>query len=292
MHRKIETTNTNMKLRTILFIFCTLSIIFFNSCKRKTIEIVENDFMQNYFLTSDTTKGAITINIQTEIPSDFMNDSVMKSIRKTIVSGLYGSDYDTIPTDSLAKIYAAELIREYKLNNQPLLEKMDKKGSYSFDNEHILEGFSLLSDKIIFSYGISRYVYMGGAHGLNTRTFFNFDLKTGKKISENDIFISDFEKPLTELIKTRIIEQSKEDPEIQPILTLEDTDFWVYAIKPNGNFYITDQSINYVFNPYEIAPYYMGQTEVVLSFERLKNLFKKGNIISYLYENNESQGNK
>ena len=281
-----------MNLRTNLFIFGTLSIIFFNSCKQKTIQIVENDCVQKYYLTSDTTKGAININIQTEIPSDFMNDSVLKSIRKTIVSGLYGSDYDSISTDSLAKCYAAELIQEYKLNNEPLLEIMDKKGRYSFDNEHILEGFSLLSDKIIFSYGISRYVFMGGAHGLNTRTFFNFDLKSGKKITESDIFLTDFEKPLTELIKTRIIEQSKEDPELQPIITIEDTDFWVYAIKPNGNFYITDESINYVFNPYEIAPYYMGQTEVVLSFNRLKNLLKKDNIISYLYENNESQENK
>ncbi|HRZ95941.1 MAG TPA: RsiV family protein [Paludibacter sp.] len=273
-----------MKRRTILFIFGALTVIFFNSCKQKTIKIVQNDCAQKYFLTSDTTKGSIIINIETEIPSDFMNDTILKTIRKTIVSGLYGKDYDTIPTDSLAKRYVAELIQEYKLNNEPLLEKMNKKGRYSFDNEHNLEGFSLLSDKIIFSYGISRYVFMGGAHGLNTRTFYNFDLKTGNKITENDIFVAGFEKPLIELIKTRIIEQSKEDPELQPIITLEETDFWVDAIKHNGNFYITDESINYVFNPYEIAPYYMGQTEVVLSFERLKNLLKKGNIISYLYE--------
>ncbi len=273
-----------MKRKAILFIFGALTVVFFNSCKQKTIKIVQNDCAQKYFLTSDTTKGSIIINIETEIPEEFMNDKVLKSIRKTIVSGLYGTDYDTIPTDSLAKRYVAELIKEYKLNNEPLLEKMTKDGRYSFNNEHNLDGFSLLSDKVIFSYGISRYAFMGGAHGLNTRTFYNFDLKTGNKITENDIFITDYETPLAELIKKRIIEQSKEDPELQPIINLENTDYWIEAIKPNGNFYITDEGINFVFNPYEIAPYFIGQTEVVLSFERLKDLLIKGNIISYLYE--------
>lgn len=273
-----------MKRSTILLIFSTLTVIYFSSCKPKVIKVEENNYSQKYYLTNDTTKGAITVNIETEIPVDFINDSIMNTIRNTIISSLYGNNYDTIPTDSLACRFAAELIREYKLNNEPLLDKMGKKGNYSFDNEHNLEGFSLLSDKIIFSYGISRYVFMGGAHGLNSRIFSNFDLKTGKKITENDIFIKDFEKPLIELIKTRIIEQSKEDPELQPIISLEDTNFWVDAIKPNGNFYITDESINYVYNPYEIAPYYMGQTEVVLPFARLKGLLKTDNIISYLYE--------
>ena len=71
---------------------------------------------------------------------------------------------------------------------------------------------------------------------------------------------------------------------MHPIITLEDTDFWVYAIKPNGNFYITDESINYVFNPYEIAPYSLGQTEVIIPFYKLKGILKPNNIISHLID--------
>jgi hypothetical protein len=86
------------------------------------------------------------------------------------------------------------------------------------------------------------------------------------------------------MVKVRIVEQSFEDKSNEPILSLNDTDFWVEAIKPNGNFYITDESINYVYNPYEIAPYYMGQTEVVLPFYRLIDILKPNNVISYLIE--------
>jgi hypothetical protein len=78
------------------------------------------------------------------------------------------------------------------------------------------------------------------------------------------------------------VEQSNEDPNVETIISLDDTDYWVDAIKPNSNFYITDESINYVFNPYEIAPYYMGITEVVIPFDRLKDMLNKPSVIDYL----------
>jgi len=43
------------------------------------------------------------------------------------------------------------------------------------------KAFQLLNDERIYSYGINRYVFMGGAHGLSNVNYFNFDLRTGKK---------------------------------------------------------------------------------------------------------------
>ena len=167
-----------------------------------------------------------------------------------------------------------------------MLNELDTASSYSFNNDHNIEGFSLLNDKKIYSYGIDRYVYMGGAHGLSNRTYFNFNLETGNLITEKDIFTDNSRGAISDLIKVRIIEESKETYETgtPPIRDLDDTDFWTDSIKPNGNFYITDESINYVFNPYEIAPYYIGQTEVTLPFERIKKFLKPQNPIAYLVE--------
>jgi hypothetical protein len=169
---------------------------------------------------------------------------------------------------------------------------MDEKSLYSFNNEHILDGFSLLNDENIYSYGINRYVFMGGAHGLNTINYYNFNLKTGKLITENDLFLKNTVSKLTELIKLRIIEQSNEDKGIKPIKNLEKTDFWIDAIKPNGNFYITDESLNYVFNPYEIGPYYLGITEVQIPYERMKNILKPNATINYLIKKEKIPSSK
>jgi len=276
-----------MTKKIIPLLMSILATFLFFSCTQNIIKTQEKDLVKKYFLSNDTSKGALSVDIEVEIPFAFTNKDILKSIRTTIISNLFGDEYISHSNDSLVLLFTKDLVADYKENNEPLLSKMDKKNIYSFNNEHVVSGFSLLSDKKIYVYGIERYVYMGGAHGLETRNYYNFDLKTGKTITEKDLFKSNYGAELSELIKKRIVEESKETKDTkdtEPILTLEDTDFWADSIKPNGNFYITDESINYVFNPYEIAPYYMGQTEVSIPFNRLKNLLKPNSLISYLVE--------
>lgn len=271
-----------MKYNRIGLISCALVLIFLSSCRQKTIRTIEKADIERYYLAADTSKGALSIELNVEIPVCFDNQNVLDSIRNTIVTNLFGSEYVKVSNDSLVLKFTNDLKLEYKLTNEPILNEMDEKSLYSFNNEHILDGFSLLNDENIYSYGINRYVFMGGAHGLNTINYMNFSVKTGKQITESDIFLKNTNKKLTELIKKRIVEQSKEDEGLEPIKNLEKTDYWIDAIKPNGNFYITDESLNYVFNPYEIGPYYLGITEVSIPFDRLKNILKPNSAINYL----------
>jgi len=271
-----------MKISRKSLIILSLAVLALSSCRQKTIRTIEKSDIERYYLASDTSKGALSIELNVEIPVCFDSQKVLDSIRNNIVSNLFGLEYIQIENDSLVQKFTSDLKKEYKLTNEPILNEMDEKSLYSFNNEHILDGFSLLNDEHIYSYGINRYVFMGGAHGLNTINYFNFNLKNGKQITESDLFMKNSTKKLTELIKKRIVEQSLEDESLEPIKNLDKTDFWTDAIKPNGNFYITDESLNYVFNPYEIGPYYLGITEVRLPYERLKSILKPNSIISYL----------
>lgn len=272
-----------MKNKLIYLIICSLFI--FTACKQKTVKTIEKDFSQKSYLAADTTKGSINVDISVEMPVCLDDESILDSIRTKIITELFGPNYIKIPYDSVVKKFGNDLITEYKLNNTPLLEQLDSSSLYTFNNEHTLEGFSLINDGRIYSYGINRYVFMGGAHGLNTSNYLNFNILNGQKITESDLFVDNYIPKLSELIKIRIVEQSLEDKSKKPILNLENTDYWTDAIKPNGNFYITDESINYVYNPYEIAPYYMGQTEVVLPFYRLIEILRPNNVITYLINN-------
>jgi len=275
-----------MKKQSIMLFISILITGLFSSCIHKTVKTEEKDFTKKYYLSKDTTLGALNIDIEVEFPVAYTNKDVLNSIRSTIISNLFGEDYVSHSNDSIIQLFATDIAADYKANNAPLINKLDSSSSYSFNNEHTLSGFSLLSDKNIYAYGIERYVYMGGAHGLETRNYYNFDLKTGKIITEKDLFVANFEAALSELIKKRIIEESKEikGKDAEPILSLENTDFWTDSIKGNNNFYITDESINYVFNPYEIAPYYIGETEVTIPFNRITKLLKPNSPIAYLVE--------
>jgi len=281
-----------MKTSRINLIICTLAIISLVSCKQKTIRTIEKADIEKYYLAVDTSKGSLNLELNVEIPVCFDNKSILDTIRNTIISNLFGIEYIKYANDSIIQQFASDLKKEYILTNEPILNEMDEKSLYSFNNEHILDGFSLLNDENIYSYGINRYVFMGGAHGLNTINYYNFNLKTGKLITENDLFLKNTVSKLTDLIKLRIIEQSNEDKGIKPIKNLEKTDFWIDAIKPNGNFYITDESLNYLFNPYEIGPYYLGITEVQIPYERMKNILKPNATINYLIKKEKIPNSK
>ena len=236
-----------MKKQSILLLFSILTTTIFFSCTQKTIKTEEKDFIKKYYLSKDTTKGALSVDLEVEIPVAFANKEILKSIRAVIITNLFGEEYISHANDSIVQLFSGKLVAEYKENNGPLLDELDSTNRYSFDNEHTLSGFSLLSDKKIYVYGIERYVNMGGAHGLETRNYYNFDLTTGNLITEKDLFKSNYESELAKLIKLRIVEESKEykdEKNSEPILDLENTDYWTDSIKANGNFYITDEGIN------------------------------------------------
>lgn len=273
-----------MKKIHIYLIIISLLFLSFLSCKQKTIKTVEKHQVERYFLASDTTKGALKVDISVEIPVCYDNEAILDSIRKEIIIALFGEKYVKVSNDKIVNKFSNDIYDDYKETNEPILADFDSTMLYTLNNEHVLEGFSLLSDEKIYVYGINRYVYMGGWHGLEVKNFINFDLTNGRKITENDLFVKAYAGKLTEIIKSRIVEQSEEDDNIQPISNLEDTDYWVDAIKPNNNFYITDEGINYLFNPYEIGPYSLGQTEVIIPFYKLKGILKPNNIISHLID--------
>jgi hypothetical protein len=76
---------------------------------------------------------------------------------------------------------------------------------------------------------------------------------------------------------------------MESVADLNVFNFYEDQIVPNNNFYITPEGIVYVYNPYDIAPYSMGQTSVLLTFEKLKPILKKNNPIEYLYKNIKPQ---
>lgn len=277
------------------FIFLAISILVaatFFSCSSKTVKTEEKDFTKRLYLTNDTAKGSLNIDIEVEFPVKFRDNQILDSIRSSIISNVFGDDYIKLPDDSVIPHFVKDIYDDYVENNLPLVHQLDSGSVYSFNNEHTVSGFSLLSDQNIYVYGIERYVYMGGAHGLETRNYYNYSLRTGKLISENDLYTGNYIQNLSDLIKKRIVEQSHESGNQEPILSLEDTDYWTDSIKPNGNFYITDESINYVFNPYEIAPYSMGETEVVLPFDRIRSYLKSDSPIAYLVKKFEKTNKK
>jgi hypothetical protein len=271
---------------SILAIFAAAAYFFLKPKPVKTVATEMYSLVDSQYLsTEDTTRGILRIDMSIEIPSTYQDEKILEKIRNVVYSKLFGDFLKEKGNSEVLKQYAKALKDEYIKNNSDFAGKLLKESKLVFNNSFYLEGFSLLNDENIFSYGITREIDLGGTYPSNTRYFYNFNLKTGEVITEKDIFNDGFELELTDIIKEQIIADSKasDDDEIPSIDNFENSEYIADAIKPNGNFYINDEAICYVFNPYEIAPvYYLGETEVVIPYNKIKHLMRENNPIAYL----------
>lgn len=114
------------------------------------------------------------------------------------------------------------------------------------------------------NYNIAGSQYMfGAAHGYYYFTPFVFDLSTGCRLHEWQIFREGYEEKLSALL----LKYLEEDENYEEGILL-----WDEGIQPNDNFTLSKDGITYYFNPYEIAAYVYGLIEVSVPATDLKPL--------------------
>ncbi len=78
---------------------CVLVVLLFASCRQKTVRTIDKSDVERYYLAADTSKGALSIELNVAIPVCFDDDKVLDSIRNTIVSNLFGLEYVKFDND-------------------------------------------------------------------------------------------------------------------------------------------------------------------------------------------------
>lgn len=274
---------------SILLVIFIAAYLFFKPTSPDNVQTELRSITDKQFLTEDTTRGALSIELSIEVPVAYTKSSILDKIKSGIYLQLVGEQYLTMPEDTILPSFVAALKTEYLNNNAFVADKISKTDFLVLNNSFYMEGFSLLNDEHIFSYGILRDVDFGGNHPTRTRFFFNYNLKNGEQITEDDIFVPGYEEELTALLRAEVQRLSKENKDMPTIDSYENTSYTIEAIRPNGNFYINDEGICFVFNPYEIAPLsYAYEIEVMLSYQQLKTLMQENNPLQYLVLQHET----
>ncbi|MFN5183039.1 MAG: RsiV family protein [Bacteroidota bacterium] len=115
--------------------------------------------------------------------------------------------------------------------------------------------------------------YFGAAHPNGLMTHLNFDLKSGKVITLNDILVPNFKNALNQIGKKNLYKDYGS----------EGWDFPKGKFELNNNFSIGSSGLTFQFNPYEIGPYSAGAPAVFISYSELKTLLKSDGLLkSYI----------
>ena len=169
-------------------------------------------------------------------------------------SVLYTGEFATIEEAMVA--LADSMEREWKAE---MAEMYDPESEYkeTLQYYYTIEGSPIETDNdSILSYQTNIDCYLGGAHGSYVVWYYNFDKKTGKLLSISDVVPEDKEM----LVLLEMEDQLCKDWEAKDLDELkEKTGITMLGdLYLTNNFLLKKDSIAFLFNQYDIAPYAAG----------------------------------
>ncbi|PSJ73881.1 DUF3298/DUF4163 domain-containing protein [Sphingobacteriales bacterium UPWRP_1] len=153
----------------------------------------------------------------------------------------------------------------------------EQDASYKMSWEHEVMTNIYHNANNLLSIGFSTYSFTGGAHPNHAEAFYNFNLLTGKQVELSDIFSAGYEKRLTMLAEQKL----RKLYAIGAKTPLTEAGFFEDKFALNDNFSVSTTGIAFLFNPYEIAPYAMGEQLITIPWAEIKDMLKPGSIINW-----------
>ncbi len=124
----------------------------------------------------------------------------------------------------------------------------------------------------VFSMSCQEFTFMGGAHPNALVRLASFDARTGKRLRMPDLLAAGSEDALRAAGEKafRQVRQILDD------LPINEAGFWFEngRFQVPENFAVTADGIQFVFNPYDVAPYVMGPTEFAVPYSDIRPLLR------------------
>lgn len=197
------------------------------------------EYDSSIFLFNNDSKSAIIDKINLDINSEITSEKL--DINKL-------SDIKNILSNNMLPFY----------NDWP------GEGEYGYNYYSISEyGIDYLSEKIA---SINKYLYeyTGGAHGVHGKIYKVYSLSNGERLKIEDILIDVNDLDLLNKVKEKLLSIADEES----YFNLDEL-----SLQEN-NFYITSKGLTFTWGIYEIAPYVMGDSEVLFSIDEIMPYLK------------------
>ncbi|MBX9188512.1 DUF3298 and DUF4163 domain-containing protein [Bacteroides sp. K03] len=236
-------------------------------------------------LFGDTAKPACNLLINFAYPSKSSDELLKDTLDKYFIAACFGDKYMGEKPQEVVKQYTETYISEYRRDLEPMYleDEKDKENESSvgawYSYYKGIESHVQLYEKNLLVYRINYNEYTGGAHGIYMTTYLNFDLGLMRPLRLDDIFVGDYQEPLTDLIWNQLMADNGAKTRAE----LEDMGYGSTGeIAATENFYLNKDGITFYYNVYDITPYAMGPVIVSLPFQMLEHMLGSNPIIGEL----------
>ena len=190
-------------------------------------------------------------------------------------SGILSPDYLSLSdeklgvkaaVDSFVNVYSRSYIQDYSA-----ILKQDPEHAASLNNSYEVRTHIESHADHILNYFANIHYYGGGIHAINQNLVRNFNTRTGKLITLDDIFAPGYEEGIADLIQKALMKKYKVDNWQQLAKRYFFAGGKVYA---PDNFILGDDDITFIYCEDEIAPHAEGEIRLTISKKALKHWLK------------------
>lgn len=258
--------------------------------KKKTVEEPNNisydtiNIVEIYHLDNDSTKPSCSLQINYVAPVKFKDKEVLAKIQNELNYAFFENEgLATLAPKEASKQFAKIYIEKYKQDIESLVPSWEETHEsveyYSYYKK--LTSEVLFDNANILSYQAKMWDYRGGANSTTYYINFVFDMTTGKRLYNEDIFRNGYYKNLSQLITNDILAQNNAK-DIEELMLINGF-FGIEDLPDTNNFSVSDKGLTFIYNSSEIAPPTVGAVKVFLPFETLLPILKENSPISHLY---------
>ena len=171
----------------------------------------------------------------------------------------YSHRHGTTNLPSSLKEYINKLCDTYKAEDEEFhLNRFDHLSGHF---EYGLNG--------VINYILTEDYFGGGAHPTSNTTILCFNEDTGELITTDRLVVDSCRHKLMDKLTTRLMENVGA-PDIDSLRSLGYLDMSNMFI--SDNFKLGADSISFLYNPYDIAPYALGSTTISFAYDELKGI--------------------
>lgn len=197
-----------------------------------------------------------------------LDESLPVAAREAIQKEVAASLYAPLDVES-SQPSAASLLREVRERYEEYRSVSDATIDWTFTRE----ARRVYGTSHVVSMEISSEGYLGGAHGFKEQTLMTFDAQTGARFAVSDV-VEDAARPTLAKIVEAEFRRARRIPQSQ---TLQDAGFFILPgqeMPLSENFAITAAGLHLHYNPYEVGPYVMGETDLTVPREAVEPILK------------------
>jgi len=190
----------------------------------------------------------------------------------------FGDQYASLSPRAAVDPYIRDMSSEYTIQDQ-YSQEMSQEDLNELKSDLRLSTKVDYIDSLVISVrkDLAEY-YAGAVHGNYGTGFYNIDHRTKTLLRESDYFVEDYAAQLTKILQRRLLIGYK----VKTLEELEEKEGISAAdITPNDNCSIGPKGLTYIYNPYEIAPYALGQITIFVPYEDLQPILRPGSILSH-----------